>query len=613
MMLLFDLFRTRLAPRHPLLPALLCVLLCGACAQDAQTPDRHPLPTTTTAAPEKHTQATSTQAPRVSSSQNKARPTTPKAVPATPRNKPAVRAQRPQKRPRASLPAIPAPGPSQSNFITANTLEYLGQKHQLCALTFDDGPTRYTPQLLQLLRERGIKATFFLLGSKVRSRPDLVRRIVAEGHEVANHSYSHPKLSRLSEEKQREEIAAVQALFHKLGVEGRFLRPPYGSFNSATLRVAEDLNLDVVLWSVDTNDWRHTLSIDGMSSRRGHDRPTRGVFLFHDTHLRTIKALPVLIDYLEASQCRFVTLSEYMGKPPLSGLKPQIAPVAAPSPEDQALPHQFPADDGSDDVPQTQTAPSVPSKAAASPAASSTEVVIPLQRDSATPAPAVPLPANNQNGTGNTGGPAPSGSQSPSGAPNRIPITWDPAPTSPVAAPAKPETLPQAPGASGSPAASQPQPLNGQLSPVQGAAPAPVPSASATAPAGETQTLPLTQRSADKIQSAVSASHGSTKTDPAASAIKQQKGSPEQTLKEPSDVPSRIQQAVKGQSPAQAGPAGKAAPQNVPASGAVKAQQPGTSAAAKPTPAENKAPQNTPAQNKEEPQHASSFWELFDF
>ena len=597
MMLSLDLFPARVKVWRPLLPALLCILLCGACAQGVQAPDEPATPAASAGTKPSLTPTRSVASPQK-------RHITPKAAPAkAPKSKTGTLTARqakvskatPKAKKRHTAPlAAPAPVPSQSNFIGTNMLEYLGQKNQFCALTFDDGPTRHTPQLLQLLRERGIKATFFLLGSQVRRNPELVRRIVAEGHEVANHSYSHPKLSRLSPEQQQQEISAVQALFHTLGVEGRFLRPPYGSFNKATLEAAAEQDLDVILWSVDTNDWRQTLSIDGMSSRRGHDRPTRGVFLFHDTHLRTINALPTLIDFLEANQCRFVTLSEYVGKPPLPGLKPQVAPVAAPSPAEAALPRQFPADDGSDDddTPQPKSplpapaTPEVSSGAAPDPAA---EVIIPL-RNTTTPA-AATLPGQSHSGTG-----APAASTAPDrngaadGA-NRIPITWAPSPVPPAAAPSSRTDDSRSVSGQTTPPASNRQPAAAQDSALSSARSSQTDSAAPAAPSSTS--TPNADRPASPTV---------TKSQPAV----------------PAQSPASVPAAIRGQTAA----GGKMQAQDVPASAA--GQKPATgSEATKKTPSTPLGPQSaspaaeTPVQQPSAPraekQEDRPFWKLFDF
>ena len=602
------LFPTRLMVWRPLLPALLCVLICGACAQGVQTPEEPATPAVTSGTAGKPARTAPASKPVLSTSHTQDRHSSVKSAPAKTQTKPNTQTARHAKRPKAAVsptrtrhatpPAIPAPTPSQSNFIGTNMLEYIGQKEQLCALTFDDGPTQHTPQLLQLLRERGIKATFFLLGSQVRRKPDLVRRIVAEGHEVANHSYSHPKLTRLSPEQQQQEIAAVQALFHKLGVEGRFLRPPYGSFNSATLQAAAEHDLDVILWSVDTNDWRQTLSIDGMSSRRGHDRPTRGVFLFHDTHLRTIKALPTLIDFLEANQCRFVTLSEYVGKPPLAGLKPQVAPVAAPSPAEAALPRQFPADDGSDDnTSRPQNALPTSDSPKASPEAPA-EVILPMGNATA------PTPAQAHPGTGTAASANATDRQPTSGATSRIPMTWDPAPVPPAAAPSTDakSTL-HTPASAGQPVLPA---QSGQATPAQGStSPAPAAKTPSASPAGQpTANAQDTGPTPANTPAAPVADKPSVATPHPVM--------PLGTVTGASAGATQNQPTKNGQSQAQ-GRSAKVTGQTAPSGSQGSQVQPQTMGSQSGTqPTSKPAPKHVPAQQSEE-QENRPFWRIFDF
>lgn len=201
--------------------------------------------------------------------------------------------------------------------VDGNRIMDQRMSENLCAITFDDGPSRNTPQLLDMLAQYGIPATFFLLGKQAELYPDIVRRIAAEGHEIGNHSYSHPNLRLLSPERKNDEIRRTDAILRALGVTPLFLRPPYGAFDQHTVDVADSLNLSVVLWSLDSRDWK-SLPADYAKLRntRGHVYPTgalRGIFLFHDTHKSTVGDLPRIIANLRAGGCRrFVTVSEYL-------------------------------------------------------------------------------------------------------------------------------------------------------------------------------------------------------------------------------------------------------------------------------------------------------------
>lgn len=187
----------------------------------------------------------------------------------------------------------------------------------LCALTFDDGPSINTPALLDMLNAYGIKATFFLLGQNAKYHPGIVRRIEKEGHDIGNHSWTHPNLRALSYERQEEELGMTDELLRSLGVTPLYMRPPYGNFDERTIQIADDLGIDIILWSLDSRDWK-SLPPDyaKLRSTRGtvyEDGDLRGIFLFHDTHKTTVDDLPRIIANLKAGGCqKFVTISEYL-------------------------------------------------------------------------------------------------------------------------------------------------------------------------------------------------------------------------------------------------------------------------------------------------------------
>lgn len=215
----------------------------------------------------------------------------------------------------ALLHLLPAAAPA--GVIDGNRIMDQRMSENLCAITFDDGPSRHTGHLLDMLRDYGIPATFFLLGGNAERNPAMVRRIVAEGHEVGNHSWSHPNLRTLPPEVQEEEISATDALLRALGASPSYVRPPYGNFDAHTLEIAHRLGVDVILWSMDSHDWK-SLPQDyaKLRSTRGTQYESgdlRGIFLFHDTHKNTVDDLPRIIANLLAGGCRrFVTVSDYL-------------------------------------------------------------------------------------------------------------------------------------------------------------------------------------------------------------------------------------------------------------------------------------------------------------
>jgi peptidoglycan/xylan/chitin deacetylase (PgdA/CDA1 family) len=192
-----------------------------------------------------------------------------------------------------------------------------------CALTFDDGPGPYTAPLLDLLAERGIPATFFVLGQNAQRRPDLIKRMLAEGHEIASHGYSHANMRRLKSEAQLLEMKRTQEVLQPLGAKARYFRPPYGRYKAQTVAQAQALGMTLMLWSLDSQDWKnHVSRLEGLRSISPHIQQAfpglRGVFLFHDTHKHTVDEMADILDALIAGGCeRFVTISEYMFKAPL--------------------------------------------------------------------------------------------------------------------------------------------------------------------------------------------------------------------------------------------------------------------------------------------------------
>ena len=197
--------------------------------------------------------------------------------------------------------------PVQARVVGGNTIMDQPMRENLCALTFDDGPSINTPHLLDMLEEYGIPATFFLLGNQAERHPDIVKRILAEGHEVGNHSYSHPNLRAVSPARKEEELRRTDTILRNLGATPLFMRPPYGSFDAYTEKVAESLGLSVMLWSMDSRDWQRLP--DNYATLR-NNRGTvyapgtlRGIFLFHDSHKRTVDDLPRIVRDLRAGGC----------------------------------------------------------------------------------------------------------------------------------------------------------------------------------------------------------------------------------------------------------------------------------------------------------------------
>jgi peptidoglycan/xylan/chitin deacetylase (PgdA/CDA1 family) len=214
--------------------------------------------------------------------------------------------------------------PSAHAFQVADGMLLLRQEMpaNFCALTFDDGPGPYTAALLDLLAERGVAATFFVLGHNAERRPALIKRMLAEGHEVASHGYSHTDMRRLKPEAQFQEMKKTLDVLLPLGADVRYFRPPYGNYGPETTAKAEELGMTIMLWSLDSQDWkRHALRLEKLRSVSPSMQQSftgmRGVLLFHDTHKNTVEKMPDILNTLIAGGCeRFVTVSEYMTRAP---------------------------------------------------------------------------------------------------------------------------------------------------------------------------------------------------------------------------------------------------------------------------------------------------------
>lgn len=186
------------------------------------------------------------------------------------------------------------------------------------ALTFDDGPRPGTCEaLLDILKERGIRATFFVVGDHVRQYPHLVRRMLAEGHEVGNHSQTHHyRFDTLPPDQLRREINDVDINFCRVtGRHMRLLRPPGVRYNGEVAQVSKDLGYQMVSWNVGAKDFR-PVSADQVASRVLRHLHDGGIILLHDRYPGTVEALPRILDEATRRGYRFVTISEMLARLP---------------------------------------------------------------------------------------------------------------------------------------------------------------------------------------------------------------------------------------------------------------------------------------------------------
>jgi len=178
---------------------------------------------------------------------------------------------------------------------------------KLVAITFDDGPSKYTQTLLDGLKSRNAKATFFCVASMASSRIGTLERMVNEGHQIANHSSTHPDLATLSLNNIKNELAGCRKYLVKAAGEQTFcLRPPYGSYNSNVRQASEGA---LILWSVDTLDWKYR-NADTVYNNIINNTKDGSIILLHDLYSTSVTAALRAIDTLQAKGYEFVTVNE---------------------------------------------------------------------------------------------------------------------------------------------------------------------------------------------------------------------------------------------------------------------------------------------------------------
>jgi peptidoglycan/xylan/chitin deacetylase (PgdA/CDA1 family) len=248
--------------------------------------------------------------------------------------KPVVPAEKPSPpplRPKAS------PTPTEPP-ITFNSVHVDGP---FIALTFDDGPhPTLTPKLLDLLAAHHLKATFFVIGQNAADHPDILRRAVREGHEIGNHSWSHPNLGKMSDEAVRRELQKTEdAIVAAIGKKPTLMRPPYGSITAHQKKwIHDEFGYRIILWDVDPLDWKRP-GPSVVTARILKETKAGSIVLSHDIHPPTIEAMPATFDQLMKKGFKSVTVTELLAmatpippKPTPSPSAPRALPAASPTP-----------------------------------------------------------------------------------------------------------------------------------------------------------------------------------------------------------------------------------------------------------------------------------------
>ena len=185
----------------------------------------------------------------------------------------------------------------------------IGEEKRI-AITFDDGPHRlYTPKLLDGLKERGIHATFFLVGENIRNNETLVKRMAEEGHLIGNHTFSHVQLTKLKKEEACREVQQTnERICAVTGAPVLYIRPPYGSWND---ELQAEIPMTVTLWNLDSEDWKsqNTGKIVELVESEAEEG---SIILLHDIFDTSVEAALQIVDDLTAQGYTFVTVDELL-------------------------------------------------------------------------------------------------------------------------------------------------------------------------------------------------------------------------------------------------------------------------------------------------------------
>lgn len=178
------------------------------------------------------------------------------------------------------------------------------------AITFDDGPSSHcTGRLLDGLKERGVRASFFLIGKNVKENPDLVKRLYEEGHLIGNHTYNHVEITRISDEEAKKEIMDTdEAIYAITGKHVEYMRPPFGLWQE---ELEQELNVMPVMWSIDPLDWT-TKNVDEIVNKVVTEAGENDIILLHDCYDSSVDAALRIIDILKKKGFEFVTADELL-------------------------------------------------------------------------------------------------------------------------------------------------------------------------------------------------------------------------------------------------------------------------------------------------------------
>lgn len=193
-----------------------------------------------------------------------------------------------------------------NKIVEANGNKVLYPNKKSVAITFDDGPSKYTDKILDLLKQYDSNATFFVLGNKVNMYSDTIIESIKMGNEIGNHTYNHKWLTKLTIEELKEQVLRTNEKLSQLGYDCKLFRPAYGSLNK---KIRENIDMNIIMWTVDSSDWKIKNS-KKIADRVLKEVDDMDIILFHDTYERTYNALKIVIPKLIEEGYQLVTVSE---------------------------------------------------------------------------------------------------------------------------------------------------------------------------------------------------------------------------------------------------------------------------------------------------------------
>lgn len=205
-----------------------------------------------------------------------------------------------------------------SELLTDGPIAIAGTRTQekVVALTFDHSwGNKFTPPILDCLRKNDVKATFFIMGPWALKYPDVVKQIVADGHEIGSHGHKHENYGERTQEWVKNDLTKAHAEIKEAtgGVEAKIMRPPNGSYSKESLKTVDDLGYKTIIWNIDSLDWKNP-GRDVIVERVMKRLKPGGIILLHasDTPRQTAEALPILLEKIKAEGYKIVTVGDLL-------------------------------------------------------------------------------------------------------------------------------------------------------------------------------------------------------------------------------------------------------------------------------------------------------------